>query len=183
MFVSDNCTENTHLLHEETITLKVITNVREMDPNGDIEAFCYFFDHLVHCVAGQKVWTQREKANKLISEANKVVSVLDKASTVLALKNYWKRWNNTGTAIWTDSRVGSYQYMGWADTPYVQFDSLCKRIREQRKRASNMKLEREYLERSRMQLSGGGPHSRRLIVGHVEINVEVYNELDSEDKN
>jgi hypothetical protein len=113
----------------------------------------------------------------------RVVSVLDEAFTVLALKNYWKRWNNTGTAIWTDSRVGNYQYMGWADAAYVQFDSLCKRIREQRKRASNMKLEREYLARSRMQLSGGGPHSRRFIVGQVETNVEVYNELDSEDEN
>jgi hypothetical protein len=152
-----------------------------MDPNGDIEAFCYFFDHLVPCVAGQKVWTQREKANKLISEAKKVVSVLDDTFTVLALKNYWKRWNNTGTAIWTDSRVGNYQYMGWADMAYVQFYSLCKRIREQHKRASNMKLEWEYLVRSRMQLSGGGPHSRRLIVGQVETNVEVYNVLDSED--
>ena len=169
--------------NQETITWEIITAVREMDPNGDIEAFCYFFDHLVPCVVGRKVWTQREKANKLISEAKKVVSVLDEAFTVLALKNYWKRWNNTGTAIWTDSRVGNYQYMGWADAAYVQFDSLCKRIREQRKRASNMKSEREYLARSHMQLSGGGPHSRRLIVGQVETNVEVYNELDSEDDN
>jgi hypothetical protein len=45
--------------------LEIITHVREMDPNGDIEAFCYFFDHLVPCSAGRKVWTQREKANKL----------------------------------------------------------------------------------------------------------------------
>jgi hypothetical protein len=44
-----------------------------------------------------------------------------------------------------------------------------------------MKLEREYLARSHMQLSGGGPHSRRLIVGQVETNVEVYNKLESED--
>jgi hypothetical protein len=76
----------------------------------------------------------------LILEAKKVVSVLDEAFTVLALKNYWKRWNNTGTAIWTDSRVGNYQYMGLTDGAYVQFDSLCKQIREQRKRASNMEL-------------------------------------------
>jgi hypothetical protein len=73
--------------------------------------------------------------------------------------------------------------MGWADAAYVQFDSLCKRIREHFKRASNMKLEREYLARSCMQLSGRGQHSRRLIVGQVETNVEVYNELDSEDEN
>jgi hypothetical protein len=73
--------------------------------------------------------------------------------------------------------------MGWADAAYVQFDSICKRIREQSKRASNIKLEWEYLARSRMQLSGGGPLPRRLIVGQVETNVEVYNELDSEDEN
>jgi hypothetical protein len=91
MFLSENCTENTHILHEEAITLEKITDVREMDPNGDMEAFYSFFDHLVPCVAGQKVWTQREKANKLISEAKKVVSILDEAFTVLALKNYWKR--------------------------------------------------------------------------------------------
>jgi hypothetical protein len=52
MFLSGNRTENTHLLHEETITLEIITDIREMDPNGDIEAFCYFFDHLVPCVMG-----------------------------------------------------------------------------------------------------------------------------------
>jgi hypothetical protein len=62
--------------------LEIITVVREMDPNGDIEAFCYFFDNLVPCVAGRKVWTQREKANKLILEAKKVVSILDEAFTV-----------------------------------------------------------------------------------------------------
>jgi hypothetical protein len=73
--------------------------------------------------------------------------------------------------------------MGWADATYVQFDSLCKQIREQRKRASNMKLEREYLARSCMQLSGGGPHSRRLIVGQDETKVEVYNKLEREDGN
>jgi hypothetical protein len=111
--------KNSHLLHEKTITLEKITNVREMDPNGDIKAFCYFFDHLVPCVAGRKVWTQREKPNKLRSEAKKVVSVLDELFTVSALKNYLKRWNNTGMAIWTDSRVGNYQYMGWADAAYV----------------------------------------------------------------
>jgi hypothetical protein len=33
-----------------------------------------------------------------------------------------------------------------------------------------------------MQLAGGGPHSRPLMGGQVETNVEVYIELDSEDK-
>jgi hypothetical protein len=141
-----------------------------------------FFDDLVPCVVGRKVWTLREKAIKLISEAKKVVSVLDEAFTILALMNYWERWTGKGkTARWTDSKAGNYQYMGWADAAYVQFDELCKRIREQRQTRLNKKLEQMYLVRSRSLLAGGGPHSQRLG-GLVETNVEEYNELGSEEE-
>jgi hypothetical protein len=141
-----------------------------------------FFDDLVPCVAGRKVLTLREKAIKLISEANKVVSVLDEVFTILALMNYWERWTGKEiTARWTDSKAGNYQYMGWADAAYVQFDELCKRIREQRQTRLNKKLEQMHLARSRSLLAGGGPHSQRLG-GLVETNVEVYNELDSEEE-
>jgi hypothetical protein len=34
----------------------------------------------------------REKASKLISEAKKVVYVLDEEFIILALRNYWERW-------------------------------------------------------------------------------------------
>ena len=153
-----------------------------MDPDGDLEAF-YFFSMtwLSPCVAGQKVWTLREKATKLISEAKKVVSVLDEAFTILALMNYWERWTGNGTARWPDSKAGNCKYMGWADAAYVQFDELCKRIREQRQTRLNKQLEQVYLARSRSLLAGGGLHSQRLD-GLVETNVEVYNKLDSEEE-
>jgi Asp-tRNA(Asn)/Glu-tRNA(Gln) amidotransferase B subunit len=130
----------------------------------------------------KKVWTLREKAMKLISEAaKKVVSVLVEAFTILALTNNWERWTGNGTARWTDSKAGNYQYMGWADVAYVQlFDELCKRIREQRQTTLNKKLEQMYLARS-SSLAGGGPHSR-CLGGLVERNVEVYNKLDSEEE-
>ncbi len=110
-------------------------------------------------MAGGKVWTLPEKAIKLISEAKKVVSVLDEVFTILALMNSWERWTGNGTARWTDSKAGNYQYMGWADAAYVQFDELCKQICEQRQTVSSMKLEQMYLARSRSVLAGGGPHS------------------------
>ena len=69
----------------------------------------FFVDELVPCVAaGRKVWTLREKASKLISEARQVVSVLDEAFAILALMNYWERWTSNGTARWTDSKAGNY---------------------------------------------------------------------------
>jgi hypothetical protein len=78
-------------------------------------------------------------------------------------------------------KAGNYQYMGWADAPYLQFDELCKPIYEQRQTRLNKKLEQMYLARSRSLLAGGGPHSQHLG-GLVETNVEVYNELDSEEE-
>jgi hypothetical protein len=70
---------------------------------------------------------------------------------------------------------------GWEDTAYVQFDELCKRIREQRQTTLNKKLEQMYLAKSHSLLVGGGPHSQRMG-GLVETNVEVYNKLDSEEE-
>jgi hypothetical protein len=45
-----------------------------------------------------------------------------------------------------DSRVGNYQYMGWADAAYVPFDALCKkRIRSNIRTQPTMKLEQVCL--------------------------------------
>ena len=79
--------------------LDSITNVRDLHPDrDDIYAFNFFFNELVPCVAGRKVWTLRERASKLISEAKRVVSVLDEAFVILALTNYWDRWTSQGMA-------------------------------------------------------------------------------------
>jgi hypothetical protein len=73
----------------------------------------FFLNYLGPCVGGQKFWTIREKANKLISEAKKVVSVLEEALIILAFMKYWKRWNSSGTAIWTYSRAGVTAISTW----------------------------------------------------------------------
>jgi hypothetical protein len=180
-YFQNNGTENRLLFPDQFLLLPSFTNVRGIDLDGDLEAFYFFFDDLFPCVAGQKAWTLREKATKLISEAKKVVSVLDEAFTILALMNDWERWTGNGTARWTGSKAGNYQYMGWADAAYLQFDELYKRICEQRQTRLNKKLEQMYLARSRSLLAGGGPNSQRMG-GLVETNVEVYNELDSEEE-
>ena len=161
--------------------LDSITNVRDLPKDVDKYAFNFFFDELVPCVAGRKIWTLREKASKLISETKKVVSVLDEAFTILALMNYWERWTSQGMAKWTDSRAGNYQYMGWADDAYICFDELCNRLREQRKNETNKKLEKVYLAGSRSLLAGGGSKTREIGT-QVETQVEVYNELESEEE-
>jgi hypothetical protein len=67
-------------------------------------------------------------------------------------------------ARWTDSKAGNYQYMGWVDATYVQFDELCKHIREQCHTTLNKKLEQMSLARSCSLLAGRGPHAQCLGV-------------------
>ena len=157
-------------------SLDKLTNVRGMAIDGDK----VFFDILVPAVAGRKIWTPRQKAVRLISESKKVVSVLDKAFTILALENYWARWHEGATARWTDSRQGNYQYMGWADAAYTRFDQLCTLLREQRQTEINIELEKAFLARARVQLAGGGAPMERPI-GQAARGVEVYNELDDDE--
>jgi hypothetical protein len=81
-----------------------------MTVDDDKEAFYVFFDILVPAVTGRKIWTERQRAVRLILESKKIVSVLlDEAFTILALENYWECWLIGATAKWTDSRQGKYQ--------------------------------------------------------------------------
>jgi hypothetical protein len=67
----------------------------------------------------------------LISEAKKVVSVLDEAFTILALMNYWERWTGNGTARsfdnhWLeDNRVIWYGSERWDYCLHVLLRRLC----------------------------------------------------------
>jgi hypothetical protein len=141
--------------------LENLTNVRGMTLDGDPMAFQLFFDKLLPAVAGRKLWTARDRATKTISEATKLVTVLDEAFLILALENYWPRWSTIHQTVkvstqWTDNRSGNYQYMGWADAAYRRFDVLCHRIRDQRQTTVNKELERIFLTNAREDMANGG---------------------------
>jgi hypothetical protein len=58
MFLSNNCTENTHLLHEEAITLEKITDVEVFSEVGKPSMTSK------HFVTPWKAWTKKPKRNK-----------------------------------------------------------------------------------------------------------------------
>ena len=106
--------------------------------------------------------------------------MLDEAFTILALENYWARWHEGATARWTDSRLGNYQYMGWADAAYTRFDQLCTLLQAQRLTEINKELEIVFLAWARVQLAGGDAPLEHWI-GQAARGVEVYNELDDDE--
>ena len=102
-----------------------------------------FFDVLVPCIAGKKIWTSQMKVAKTISESN-CVTVVDEAFTVLCIENYWNKWVNGGVTLWTQSRTGNTGYMGWDKKAYTRFVVLCKHIKEERLSGISREIEVQF---------------------------------------
>ena len=88
------------------------TNFINVCDQTDEHYFNLFFDRLIPCVAGRKVFTDRDKIDSKITESGKI-SITDEAFTELCIMNYWDKWLNNGQAVWTDSRGGNTPFHGW----------------------------------------------------------------------
>jgi hypothetical protein len=75
------------------------------------------------CVAGKKVWTNRDKMACAITDGGKI-TITDEAFTELCLLNYWDKWSAKEPAKWTDARKGNCSFKGWSNDAYQQFDKL-----------------------------------------------------------
>jgi hypothetical protein len=126
-------------------------NVRDPAASKDsFDPFWTFFDKFVPNVAGRKVWNNKIKVSRTITESG-CVTITDEAFTILALENYWDHWMDPKTsAKWTDSQRGNQQFMGWSDEAYTRYDAACKLIKTQRATLESKRLEEEYKTRARI---------------------------------
>ena len=158
----------------------IFTNVRACDKTANFQPFWLFFDRLIANVAGKKIWTNRDKVGETITSGNKV-SIVDEAFTVLAIQNYWPKWfSKQGVnepSLWTDSRQGNSQYMGWHEAAYTQFDLICRRIQQQRSTIQSNQLELQFQQKALEEYATmrGGARAR---AGLQEPTVKVFNELN-----
>jgi hypothetical protein len=159
---------------------KVFTNVRACNEQH-FEPFWLFFDRLIASVAGKKVWTNRDKVGEPITTGNKI-TIVDEAFTILAIQNYWSKWfSNNGQkepAKWTDSRQGNSQYMGWHEDAYKQFDSICRRVQQQRSTIQSKQLELRFQQKATEEYATIRGGSRARTQRQVPI-MRVFNEISS----
>lgn len=125
--------------------VRYIGNRKSAKEVGD-QCWC-FFDVLVPCIAGKKIWTNQRKMAERITESN-CVTVVDEAFTVLCIENYWNKWVNGGVTMWTQSRSGNIGYMGWDKEAYARFVVLCKHIKEERLSEVSMDIEVQFREQA-----------------------------------
>ena len=135
--------------------------------------FNLFFDRLLPCVAGKKVWTKKDKMACAITDGGKV-SVTDEVFTELCILNYWDKWTENKPAKWTDSRGGNSTFKGWSNDAYQQFDLICKRIQAQRETEESKAMEVMFLEYAN-KLYGRG--RKRARSGMLDDGPELFNEL------
>jgi hypothetical protein len=152
-------------------------DVRAANIEDDFSPFWTFFDKLVPCVAGVKVWSIKVRIADTITGSN-CVTVTDEAFTMLAIENYWRRWFHAEPAKWTDSRRGNQQFMGWSDEAYTRYDEACRRIQKQRDTAASKTLEKEFKIQARNKYANGKVVSRTDT--SREQQRKVFDELDIE---
>jgi len=158
----------------------VFSNVRSTcDAEENFEAFWLFFDRLIANVAGKKAWRNRDKVGEAITTGGRI-SIVDEAFTILALQNYWPKWFGTpglpAIPLWTDSRAGNAQYMGWDDAALTRFDVICYRLQLQRASMQSKLLEHTFQERATLEYATlrGGARVRNRVTAPTR---KVFNEL------
>jgi hypothetical protein len=148
-------------------------NIR--DPrNADRQGyFNIFFDRLLPCVAGKKIWGNKDKIDSTISDSGKI-TVTDEAFAELCIQNYWERWTSNKSAQWTDARGGNTHFKGWSNDAYQKYDETCRRIKAQRETTESKAMEMAFLDYAMEQHSRGTKRGRS---GIPDDGPELFNEL------
>jgi hypothetical protein len=120
----------------ENITAEDFLDIR----NSNQDYFNLFFDRLLPCVPGKKVWTNRDKMRSTITNGGKI-SITDEAFTELCILNYWEKWIEKKEAKWTDSRGGNSHFKGWSNDAYDKYGEICMRIQARRNTEESKALE------------------------------------------
>ena len=157
----------------EKTTAEEFLNIRDQKNMDQQGYFNMFFDRLLPCVAGKKMWANKDKMASTISDGGKI-SVTDEAFTELCLLNYWDRWTGNKCAQWTNARGGNTHCKGWSNEAYLKFDVICRRIKEQRESRQSKAMELAFLEFATEQYSRG---TKRTRSGLEEEGPELFNEL------
>ncbi len=160
-------------------------NVRGCDPEANFDPFWIFFDRLIAAIAGKKVWVNHHKVGERITTGRKI-TITDEAFTVLAIQNYWPTWfgdprGAKQPALWTDSRQGNSQYMGWHEDAYSRFDIICRNIQRQRNSPQSKQLEIAFQQKATAEYATMGGRARARSQRH-EPTVRVFNELNNNDE-
>jgi hypothetical protein len=171
-----DASSNTALLGEpgtKEIQAKAFIDIRE--PTNILQQgyFNLFFDRLMPCVAGKKVWTGRDKMACAITDGGKI-TITDEAFTELCLLNYWDKWSANRPAKWTDACKGNCSFKGRSNDAYQQLDSICNRIRAQHETVESKAMELVFLDYAIKQYGCGTKQTRS---GIPDKGPEIFNEL------
>jgi hypothetical protein len=155
------------------IQAKAFVDIREPTNLLQQDYVNLFFDRLMPCVAGKKVWTGRDKMACAITDIGNI-TITEEAFTELCLLNYWDKWSANRPAKWTDARKGNCSFKGWSNDAYQQFDSICNRIQAQRETGKSKAMELVFLDYAIKQYGGG---TKRTRSGILDKGPEIFNKL------
>jgi hypothetical protein len=113
----------------------------ETDANGKIsgdkaEAMIIFYEELLPCCIGPKIWCPKEFVRDLISEGG-IVTASDEAFIGVCLLNYAEGWiSNNKKARYTNHRQGNQEYGGWDAEGLRAYNRLFDKVEQSRQKPS-----------------------------------------------
>ena len=131
-------------------TLKNILKLRNYDEDKIPDAYIYFVDNFLECVAGKRLW-KKDKTSRLLSSA---VQVSDKAFALLLLENHWDGWleqlnpgedEKTNVPAKYTVKQGTRKFEGWSQEGYKRYNELYEMVAADRLSANGKHFEEEFL--------------------------------------
>jgi hypothetical protein len=119
-------------------------------------AYFYFVEHILECVAGKKEW----KKDKYSCKISAAVSISDEAFALLLLSNSWEVFFEYALGNceagqkdeqkvkpkYTGKRGGSRRFEGWTRDGIAAYNRLCMQIVEDRRSTMGDLFEIEFLD-------------------------------------
>ena len=129
-----------------------------MDKRKDINgAYTYFYDNILRCVVGKKIWKCNICRNASITD---FVSVSDEAFGLLVLENGWEKWKQIHQekiqhaeekkkikARYTNAeREGNSSFDGWKSVGLKRYNDLCLEVIKDRRSGEGVYFDEKYCE-------------------------------------
>ncbi len=146
--------------------MEELCKLRRAETKCEKEAFFWFFGKFLSCVVGKRQWSV-QKQYQLISQAamtgssDKLVTISDKAFTLLMYENYKDKWTKQGNeqagqsvqrgkkvirGKFTLQNSGTCKYGGWSHAGMKRINKLNDLVVEDRACPQAAAVEKEFLD-------------------------------------
>jgi hypothetical protein len=173
---------------DELRTGQLVEGFTEQEKIECKQAFFFFAEHLLECVAGKRQW----KKQKYQAELSKCVSVSDEAFCLLLLHNSLDSFEELATKEdgvkcvvkpkYTGQRGSNKRFEGWKKEGLLKYNEICGNVKQDRVCEVGKDMEQEFLDYMKAKKNQGRKKRKIYLDGEQEeeqVPMKLYNDFDN----